>query len=74
MAVAGGEEAGQCVPQWTRLRRKCVVCGGRCHYYCIKCEVKSMCLNKDCFERYHSRVARWGGSRVQPNRPHRRRA
>jgi hypothetical protein len=74
MEVIGGEEAGQCVPRWTRLRWKCVVCGRRCRYYCTKCEEKSMCLNKGCFERYHSRVARWGGSRAQPNCPHCRRA
>jgi hypothetical protein len=70
----GDEELRWCVPRWTRLRRKCVECGVRCHYYCPTCEHKFMCLNRGCFERYHSRVAKSRGCRAQPTRSHCRRA
>ena len=43
------------VPKWTTLRRICVVCTAkRCNYYCECCENKYMCLNKGCFETYHT--------------------
>ena len=42
------------VPKYTRLKHRCIVCLEiRCHYFCNRCGMKFICLNKGCFEKYH---------------------
>ena len=42
------------IQKYTTLRQKCIMCvESRCHYFCDRCGLKFMCLNKGCFEQYH---------------------
>ena len=41
-------------PRYTVLRRKCDVCGVRCHHFCYKCGWKWLCVDKRCYEFRHT--------------------
>jgi hypothetical protein len=46
-----------CVPRYSSTRRQCVVCRiQRPHYYCHNCGDKWMCLDRGCYERWHTEL------------------
>jgi hypothetical protein len=42
------------VPTYTKLRRRCVICKERYHYYCYLCNCQFHCFSKGCWEKKHT--------------------